>query len=91
MYKRQVYSNSIDHSITPVETIGVWKQQLKPGGTLCLEYAASQSRANNDQDPLHATEKEIEELIIHNGMVIAHEFRRRVKHKGVVFCCEVKK
>ena len=56
-----------------------------------MEYAASQSRANNDQDPLHATEKEIEELIIHNGMVIAHEFRRRVKHKGVVFCCEVKK
>jgi len=86
-----VYSNSIDHSITPAETIGIWKQQLKPGGTLCLEYAASQSRANNDQDPLHATEKEIEELIIHNGMVITHEFRRRVKHKGIVFCCEVKR
>jgi hypothetical protein len=84
-----VYSNAIDHSITPNETIGIWKQQLKPNGTLCLEYAETQSRRNNDQDPVYATDAEIVALIINNGMIINHEIRNKVKHAGIVFCCEV--
>lgn len=86
-----IYSNSIDHSITPAETIGVWKKQLKLGGTLCLEYAERQSRINNDQDPLHATNAEIIKLITDNGMVVNHEIRHGVKHNGIVFCCGVDK
>lgn len=82
-----VYSNSFDHSITPFETLGVWKKQLGYNGTLFLEYASKQSRCHA-ADPLDATDDEVRKMIIDNGMVIKSEITDGVKHRGKVFVCE---
>ncbi len=82
-----VYSNSFDHTITPLETLTVWKNQLNKNGTLFLEYAERQSRCHS-ADPLDATEKEIEQLIRDSGLVITDEIRDGVKHSGVVYVCK---
>lgn len=84
-----VYTNSFDHSITPFETLGVWKEQLKPTGTLFVEYASRQSRCHA-ADPLDATDDEVRKMIIDNNMIIKKEITQDVKHSGRVFVCEVK-
>jgi len=33
-----VYSNSFDHAYDPVQTIRIWFEQLRPGGSLILEW-----------------------------------------------------
>ena len=82
-----VYTNSFDHSITPFVTLGIWKRQLNPSGTLFLEYAQNQSRYHPN-DPLDATDEEVRKMIIDNGMVIKDELTEDVKHKGRIFICE---
>lgn len=85
-----VYTNSFDHSITPFETLGVWKKQLKYDGTLFLEYASKQSRCH-EADPLDATDDEIREMITGNGMTINDELTENVKHSGRIFVCQIKR
>jgi len=84
-----VYTNSFDHSITPVETLNIWKNQLNKNGTLFLEYASKQSRCH-EADPLDATDEEVRKMIIDNNMIIKDEIVENVKHSGRVFICEVK-
>lgn len=83
-----IYSNSFDHSIDPEKTISVWANQLNETGRLYLEYAEKQS-IGNDADPLDATAKEVETLLVNNLNVIG-KITKGVKHHGVVFICERK-
>ena len=83
-----IYTNSFDHTITPMETLEVWKNQLNLGGTLFLEYSAKKS-VYHPNDPLDATNDEVKQMIIDNNMIIRGEISEDVKHKGKVFICEV--
>lgn len=62
-----VYSNSFDHAYPPDETFRVWMEQLKPGGTLILEYDERNQhdgvkyRGANRMDPVSV---KIEEMSI---------------------------
>lgn len=82
-----VYSNSFDHTIDPVKTLETWRNQLAPEGRLYLEYAEQQSTGDK-RDPLDATAKEVEELLLDSGLVIIGNITEGVKHAGVVFICE---
>jgi len=86
-----VYSNSFDHSITPLETLKVWKDQLNQNGMLFLEYAENRSNPS-ESDPLGATNTEVEKWINEAGMVVVKKLGRQhnIKHGGTVFCCKVK-
>lgn len=84
-----VYSNSYDHSITPVETLEVWKEQLNDTGLLYLEYA--QNRSNpSESDPLGATDEEVRGFISQAGLTIVEEFgkEKKVRHGGKIFICK---
>jgi len=35
-----VYSNSLDHARSPIETVGIWLSQLKPEGVLFVQWSA---------------------------------------------------
>ena len=85
-----VYSNSLDHSITPRETLNVWKNQLNNTGTLFLEYSQSRS-VHHPNDPLDASENDIINLIKDANMDIKAEFRDGVQARGVIWACEVMK
>lgn len=62
-----VYSNSFDHSMNPEKTIQTWRDQLKPSGTIYIEYNEGQSVCE-PADCLEATQKEVEELFTNNGL-----------------------
>lgn len=87
-----VYSNSFDHSITPLETLKVWKKQLNKSGMLFLEYAENRSNPS-ESDPLGATNLEVEKWISEAGMNITKRLGKshNIKHGGVVFCCGLNK
>ena len=85
-----VYSNSIDHSIDPHETIRVWKDQLSENGKMYIEYSEQQSVPNYPQDPLHASAAEIKQLLQEQGLVIVGEITKDVKAGGIVFICKKK-
>lgn len=85
-----VYSNSIDHSIDPSETIRVWKNQLTENGKMYIEYSEQQSVPNYPQDPLHASAAEIKNLLQEQGLVIVGEITKDVKAGGIVFICKKK-
>ena len=80
-----VYSNSFDHTIDPKQTLYTWYDQLTKDGVMYLEYAESQS-IGNDADPLQATLKEIEELILKCDFKIVDRITQ-CKNGGVVLCC----
>ena len=66
-----VYTNSFDHCITPVETLKVWKDQLKDGGRLCIDWSNHQNgKGVTIQDPLNATDKEVTEFAEQAGMYL---------------------
>jgi len=81
-----VYSNSIDHSINPRQTILTWKDQLSNDGHLYLEYSEGQSVCQAS-DPLSATNNEIRDLIAKAGLTIVNELEGK-KRKDLVFVCE---
>jgi len=83
-----VYSNSIDHSIDPLQTILTWKDQLVKDGRLYLEYSEDQSICTT-ADPLMATNDEIKQLIDDAGLIIIQQFGGN-KNNGIVFICEKK-
>ncbi len=85
-----VYSNSIDHSIDPHETIRIWKDQLSENGKMYIEYSEQQSVPNYPQDPLHASAAEIKQLLQEQGLVIVGEITKDVKAGGIVFICKKK-
>ena len=84
-----IYSNAFDHSINPEKTISVWANQLNTTGRLYLEYSETQS-IGNDADPLDATTKEVEDLIMKN-LEIVGKITKGVNHHGVIFVCKRKK
>ncbi len=87
-----VYSNSIDHSIDPKATLTTWSEQLSPNGKMYIEYCELQSiPGGNKNDPLDATNEEIENLLINIGMVITKKITDNVKGGGLVFVCEKEK
>lgn len=81
-----VYSNSFDHSITPVECLRTWKDQLSEKGKLYLEYAESRSNVS-ESDPLGATNKEVLGFIEEAGLKYENELGGKIRHNGVVFIC----
>jgi hypothetical protein len=83
-----IYSNSFDHSIDPEKTISVWADQLCETGRIYLEYAEKQS-IGNDADPLDATAKEVETMLL-NKLDIIGKITKGVKHHGIVYICERK-
>ena len=84
-----VYSNSFDHSITPFETLKVWKDQLNDSGRLFLEHTVqAKNHISNRTDPLKIEKQELIDMIGKVDMNIVEEFRGR--EKGYVLVCEKK-
>ncbi len=86
-----VYSNSFDHSITPLETISVWKEQLAHGGRLMIEWTDHQNGVPEATDPFAATEEEIVALATENGLELEKKLlEKRAKHAGSVLVFKVR-
>ena len=84
-----VYSNSFDHSITPFETLEVWRDQLNDSGRLFLEHTVQVKNHISDRtDPLKIEKQELIDMIDKADMNIVDEFRGR--EKGYVLVCEKK-
>lgn len=81
-----VYSNSFDHTIDPQETLRVWREQLKEGGFMFIEWSERQAIGNKN-DPLKATFEEIEELVVEVGFEIV-ETQRIGPHSGNMYICK---
>jgi hypothetical protein len=81
-----LYSNSFDHTILPIGTLQVWKDQLNSSGRMYLEYAESQS-IGDASDPLEATKDEVQLAIKTAGFKVVH-IEPGMKHGGVLFVCE---
>lgn len=80
-----VYSNALDHSITPIETLKVWADQLSENGRLLIEWTDSQNSKTIWSDPLSATEKEVTEWAKSHGMYLEMEImKNKAKHAGTV-------
>lgn len=87
-----VYSNCIDHSIDPKATLKTWSDQLSPVGRMYIEYSEQQSiPGGNVNDPLDATNDEIEKLLKEIGMLIVGKIIRGVQNSGLVFICQKSK
>lgn len=70
-----VYSNAFDHSITPKETLDVWMNQLKDGGSLILEmHIARKNWKPNPMDPLSYQREDIVKLVKEGGYRITDEW-----------------
>jgi hypothetical protein len=83
-----IYSNSIDHSIDPQETLRTWAGQLSPKGRLYVEYCQALSICDPN-DPLDITNSELEDLILEH-MVIVETVVGVAKAGGLIFVCELK-
>ena len=83
-----VYSNSFDHCVDPKETLNVWKNQLNNNGKLFLEFSERDSIPNYAPDPVCATNKEIEELLIQENCNIVKKLTKGNQSRGVVFVCK---
>lgn len=80
-----VYSNALDHSITPIETLKVWRDQLSENGRLLIEWTDTQNNKPIWSDPLSATEKEVTQWAESHGMYLEMEImKNKTKHAGTV-------
>jgi hypothetical protein len=79
-----IYSNSIDHSIDPNETLNVWKEQLTPTGKMYIEYSQQQSICD-PIDPLEASNAEMLDMIKSKGFRIKQYPGKRSGH--LIFAC----
>lgn len=87
-----VYSNALDHSITPIETIGVWGNQLSENGWLLIEWTDRRNNKDTWSDPLSATEKEVVDWATTNGMYLEKEIMKNsAQHYGTVLSFKKKK
>jgi len=69
-----VYSNSLDHCTDPVATLKVWKEQLKEGGNIFLEYTfLSKHNVSRAWDPLELSKDELLECLEEVGLTIVAE------------------
>ena len=85
-----VYSNSIDHSITPLETLGIWADQLTDNGLLFLEHSMSENiNICDETDPLQISKNELIELLRNNHMEVIEQFKSK-KNNGYVLVCRKK-
>ena len=85
-----VYSNSFDHSITPLETLEVWRDQLNEDGLLFLEHTLEKkNHISSLIDPLKIEKDELIDLIATAEMNLVEEFRSK-KNFGYVLVCEKK-
>lgn len=85
-----VYSNSFDHTITPLETLQVWKDQLTDNGALFIEHTVlKRNHVSNRIDPLKIEKEELINIIDESGMTIVEEFESS-KNNGYVLMCEKK-
>jgi len=82
-----LYSNSFDHSITPKETLSVWKNQLNKNGLLFLEHTVFKKNHISDAtDPLKIEKQELIDMIDSIGMNIIEEFRSATNHAYILVC-----
>lgn len=81
-----VYTNALDHCITPVETLKVWKNQLKESGRLCIDWSNHQNgKGVTSSDPLNASEEEITEFAKEAGMYLEQKILEgKSQHNGTV-------
>ena len=81
-----VYTNSFDHSITPKETLAVWKEQLKTTGRLLIDWSDSQNGMGVvASDPLNATGKELIEMASKVGLYLERKISEgKTKHGGTI-------
>jgi hypothetical protein len=80
-----VYTNSFDHSMDPEKTIQTWKEQLKPTGAIYIEYNEGQSVCE-PADCLEATQREVENLILRNGLNIKDKLSG--SQGSIILVCE---
>ena len=58
-----VYSNSLDHSPNPNETVEVWKEQCNEGGNVMIEWGKEHNKQHNAEiDPFMASLDEYREM-----------------------------
>jgi hypothetical protein len=70
-----VYSNAFDHSITPKETLSVWLDQLKEGGSLVLEmHLAGKNWKPTAIDPLSYKREDALKLVEELGARVVDEW-----------------
>lgn len=66
-----VYTNSFDHCFAPVNTLKVWKDQLKTTGRLLIDWCESQNGMGViASDPLNASQKELIEMASQAGLYL---------------------
>jgi hypothetical protein len=84
-----VYSNSLDHSFEPVETLKVWGDQLAPGGSLFIEHSFDPKNNNSRaMDPLELSEEEFLECLDKAGLTVI--LRKQVSKMIPLFKIEKK-
>jgi len=69
-----IYTNSVDHTTTPVETISVWLDQLAPNGTLYIDHGNKTNQTTTPitnratrWDPLEIMDNEMQDVIDRAG------------------------
>jgi trans-aconitate methyltransferase len=73
-----LYSNSIDHTNEPQQTLCVWRDQLANGGTLVIEFAHDpENNRARSSDPLEMSLAEIETLFANSGLEIVDQIDER--------------
>lgn len=84
-----VYSNSFDHSISPFETLKIWRDQLNENGILFLEHTVStRNHVSNRIDPLKIETSELIDLIDKSNMMMIEKFA--ASKLGYILVCEKK-
>lgn len=78
-----VYSNSLDHSLSPSWTLEVWRQQLNKQGVLILEWHHSHNLPNQISDPFSASLEEYFELLTKLGMKVIETIK--IKDRTILF------
>jgi len=68
-----VYTNALDHSFNPVETIDTWMEQLSPNGLLFIEWTRGHrfsKKTNMKVDCFLATFLDYKNLLSENGKIV---------------------
>ena len=81
-----VYTNSFDHTITPKETLEVWKNQLAENGKLLIQWSDSiNGQGVIASDPLNATAKEIISWASDIGLeLVTKILEKQTRHGGTI-------
>lgn len=82
-----VYSNSLDHTITPEETIRTWGDQLSERGMLVMEWSKRKEGGGVESDPFAATVDEVLSICNEVGFKAKAVQSRRAKENGIYIVC----